>query len=955
MAKDRRPRFLSLHWKGLLVLSLLLVGLSTTFAMLNYLHLKNQFRNQQARTFQTLQAQFGQSIERAADRLQHLGLVLASLTDLERFLTARDKAEFADKEERRYASIRYELDVERVEYFTLEGKSIWEWTPATFHPLPEEMQQAALGKVREKEQPVSVLVCQPTCGLHVFVPILRNGRNLAIVELGQRIADLIIGFHGFTNADVAILVPVAPEERTHSSSEWSRIAALSSAHKLTPFLKALSERYPRWHGITKYDWVPWQGKNYSLSVTRLGDLVEGAKGTVVFIVDVSHTAAELQRGIREGFIVTGSVLVVAELALLLLVRTPLRHLQRLAETLPLLAHGRYREARQRLANNHSHTNSRDEIRILEETSIRLSYQLEETHRTLIADRDFIQGLFDTAQLIILTQNSEGKIHKANQFIVQLTGLDEDELAGRLFTDLVEDSDRKDQIANQLETLFDEFEHRLEHEATLVCQDGSKRHIVWVHTRLRQAHADDVAVLSVGLDVTDRIEAESKMRWLANHDPLTGLVNRARFHEELQRSFAEAERSSASAALLLLDLDHFKDINDSSGHAAGDALLILLANELRERARRSDVLARLGGDEFAVLMPGADRRGAETFAQDLIERLGGRMFQFNARSYRISTSIGIALIPDHGSAVEEVMANADIAMYQAKKAGRGRWHFFSDCDGGRAGAGQRVYWRGVVLRSLEKEGGALLHFQPIVNATTGELVYHEALMRLQLDDGRLAFPADFLEAATRSQLMYAIDAFVAKRALRILTQDKTVRLSINLSNAALDDPRWAEPLKEAVQRGALDPDRLLFEITETAAIADIDAARRTMHDLIALGFVFALDDFGAGFASFYYLKQLPIKYVKIDRSFITKLATEKGDKAFVMALTTLAHGYGQKVIAEGVEDAITLSALRTLGVDFVQGFFVGRPRPELASRPALIEGDDSWPYRLRLEAGRSART
>ncbi len=954
MAQDGRTPFFSLHWKGLILLSLLLTGLSASFAVLNHLHLKSQFRTQQAITFHTLQSQFGELIERSADRLQHLGVVLAALGDLEQFLTTRNVLAFTQKQQHRYASLRYELDVERVELFTLEGKSLWKWTPTTFSTLPEALERAALKQVREAEHPVSILACQPICNLHVFVPILKDGRNLAIVELGQGIADLIIGFQAITGTDLAILVPARPNDKTDLSRWQLRIAALSNAHELRPLLTRLADQEPTLSALNDGDWLAWQGKNYSLHVLPLRDIVKGGSGNILFVADVSRAVAEVQRGTHEGLLIIGFALAIAELFLLALVRAPLRHLQRLAETLPLLAQGRYREARQRLARNNTHRTSRDEIGILEETSVRLAYQLEENQRALIADRDFIQGLFDTAQVLILTQTRDGKIHTANEFTSQLTGLMLSELSGRLFVELIEGNDEKGQISEQLETLFVAPQHRLEHEAGLVCREGGKRHIVWVHTRLRQAHADGVAVLSVGLDVTARIEAESKMRWLANHDPLTGLVNRARFREELERSFAEAERSSTAAALVLLDLDHFKDINDSSGHAAGDALLILLADELRERARKSDVLARLGGDEFAVLMPGANRHGSATFAQDLIQRLEARMFQFNGRSYRISSSMGIALIPEHGKTVEEVMANADIAMYQAKKAGRGRWHFFSDSEGGHIGAAQRVYWRGVITRSLEKEGGALLHFQPIAHAITGEIFYHEALIRLKLEDGRLALPGDFLEAASRSQLMDAIDSFVTDEALRILTHDKTRRLSINLSSAALADPHWAEPLRKAVHRGILEPSRLLFEITEAAAIADLEAARRIMEELSALGFAFALDDFGAGFASFYYLKNLPVKYVKIDQSFVSELSGEKGDRAFVTALTILAHGYEQKVIAEGVEDAKTLAILRSLGVDFVQGYFIGRPSSAFIDQAAFADDKLPRPYVLQQEAARSVK-
>jgi diguanylate cyclase (GGDEF)-like protein len=508
-------------------------------------------------------------------------------------------------------------------------------------------------------------------------------------------------------------------------------------------------------------------------------------------------------------------------------------------------------------------------------------------------------------------------------MAQLVGRGSDDLRDIRFIDLIEPLDSNDESLKHLEQLFSNPLHRLEHEAALTCHDGTTRHIVWVHTRLGREHHNGVAILSVGLDATDRIQAESRIRWLANHDPLTGLANRLRFREELERSFAEASRSGVPTALLLFDLDHFKDVNDTSGHAAGDALLCLLANELRARARKSDILARLGGDEFAVLMTGANREGAEGFASALNQRLTERLFHFGDRSHRISASIGIALIPEHGKDVEEVMANADAAMYQAKKNGRGQWHLFSPLEEERAIVGNRAYWRSVIAQSLA-ENRLFFHYQPIIHVPTGQIAYHEALLRVRLEDGRLALPGEYMEVILRSDLMHAIDSFVTEEALRVLANNESMRLSINLSAAALNDASWVQPLREAVRIGVLAPSRLLFEITETAAIADLDTAKELMDELSGLGFGFALDDFGTGFASYHYLKQLPIKHVKIDRSFVSKLANDEGDRVFVTALTTLAHGYRQQVVAEGVEDAATLAVLKDLGVDMAQGFFIGHP-------------------------------
>ncbi len=449
----------------------------------------------------------------------------------------------------------------------------------------------------------------------------------------------------------------------------------------------------------------------------------------------------------------------------------------------------------------------------------------------------------------------------------------------------------------------------------------------------------VLILTGRNDVTDRVRAEARLAWLATHDPLTGLFNRHRFQEELERTLAELSRTQRSCALVLFDLDHFKDINDSSGHAAGDALLKMLAKLLKERARSSDTVARLGGDEFAVLMADTTVSGAETFAHELNERLLETPFHYAGKTYRISASIGIAMIPHHGSNVEDLMANADLAMYQAKQLGRGRFHTFSFEDQAREGAGKRVYWKEVIIRALEHKR-FLFHFQPVADAVSKAIVFHEALLRLRQEDATLILPGAFTDAAQRSGIISAIDRFVVEEALKVLKESAARHLrpilSINLSAHALTDTQWTELLKTEVKAGRLNPRQLLFEVTETAAVADVTAARKVMDAMAELGFQFAIDDFGAGFASFHYLKHLPFTYVKIDKSFISKLASDPGDRAFVQAITTLAHGYGQKVIAEGVEDEATLQLLRELGVDYVQGFHIGRPDNQMATGLVIIQ-------------------
>ena len=462
----------------------------------------------------------------------------------------------------------------------------------------------------------------------------------------------------------------------------------------------------------------------------------------------------------------------------------------------------------------------------------------------------MQGVLDAAQVLVVTQNRHGIIQMANKFAAQVTGFTTVKLQGRRFVDLIADVEAHQEVLSKLDDLYARGQRRADHEHDLVGRDGTRHQVMWVHTRLHGEHTDDAAVVSVGLDVSERVQAESRMRWLANHDTLTSLCNRHRFLEDLTRTYDEVARTRVTAALLLFDLDHFKEINDTSGHAAGDALLRMIAEELNFRARKSDVVARLGGDEFAVLLPNTDASGAETFARQFNERLAEAPFVHGDKRYRIGASIGIAVLPDHGVNVEEVMANADVAMYAAKRAGRGRAAVFAYEDD--QALAQGIYWKDVLTHALA-ESRLFFHYQPVSDAATGAIAHHEALLRLTMAEGRAAFPGQFLPAAQRSGLSSKIDCAVVSAALDVLCADPTLRLSISLSAAVWNDTRWVELLVQAARERRMDPERLILEVTETAVVTDLAKAKSIMEEVARHGFCLAIDDVGAGFSTSNYLR------------------------------------------------------------------------------------------------------
>ncbi len=456
-------------------------------------------------------------------------------------------------------------------------------------------------------------------------------------------------------------------------------------------------------------------------------------------------------------------------------------------------------------------------------------------------------------------------------------------------------------------------------------------VVWVTrtaTVVRDSDGVPLHFLDQVQDVTERRRFEHELRHLADHDPLTGLYNRRRFEQELDRQVSEVARYGPRGALLVLDLDHFKYVNDALGHHAGDELILSVAATLRGRLRESDILARLGGDEFAVLLPNVDEGGATRVAGDLVRAIRDEAAVGGSdRRRRVTTSVGVAPIRAGDVTGEELLIAADLAMYDAKEAGRDRFAVVTPDAARPDRVRGRVSW-------LERIRGALaddrfvLHAQPIRDLRTGEIGHHELLLRMLGDDGELIPPGAFLPLAERFGLTPEIDRWVTERAIELLADDPagTRSLEVNLSGPSLNDTTLLRLVEERLRSMEVDPRRLIFEVTETAAVANIPLARRFAERLMALGCRFALDDFGAGFGSFYYLKHLPFDYLKIDGEFVAGCLANRTDQLVIEAVVRIAQGLGKETIAEFVETPELEAFLRDQGIDYAQGFHIGRPAP-----------------------------
>jgi len=442
-----------------------------------------------------------------------------------------------------------------------------------------------------------------------------------------------------------------------------------------------------------------------------------------------------------------------------------------------------------------------------------------------------------------------------------------------------------------------------------------------------------------LDISERRHFEQQLHYLADHDPLTSLHNRRRFETELDRVIAESLISGERGALLVLDLDGFKVVNDRFGHSVGDDLVAHIGRLLRESVRRSDFIARLGGDEFAIILRDCPEPQATEVAEKVLDAIRTRGLVVTTKATaRVTTSVGIALYgPGIIATADELAVEADIAMYEAKADGRNGYAVYVAAGERHGNANERDSWFSRLRRALD-EDRFVLHAQPIVPICSAGLPRYELLIRMLDDNDELVPPGAFLLNAERFDLIGEVDRWVISQAVSLLHEHARIgndfSLSVNLSGKTMNDLDLADDLGEMLKAHPIPPGRLVVEVTETAAIVNIERARELAQQLRRLGCLFALDDFGSGFSSFYYLKHLQFDYLKIDGEFITKLVSTETDQLLVQAVVGIARGLGTQTVAEFVGDTETVKLLEQLGVDYGQGFHLGRPAPVETLLPQL---------------------
>ena len=574
----------------------------------------------------------------------------------------------------------------------------------------------------------------------------------------------------------------------------------------------------------------------------------------------------------------------------------------------------------------------------------LRQRVQYMHRARLAsqalqnERDFVSAVVDTAAALVLILDPEGRILRFNSSCERASGLSLDDVRDKTVWDVLVCPEEREHERGMFDRLTSERATR-HYEGSWTAADGSRREIAWSNAVLVDDDGEVEYVVCTGLDITERNEAEEKVRFLASYDPLTGLPNRSLIAERVERAIVAADDDGQQLAVLFMDLDRFKYVNATLGHAVGDSLLRGVAERLTKSLRLSDVLARhgqglrtelgrLGGDEFTVLLTGVSH--AKEVA-GIIERLQGalrRPFKLESQEYMVTASVGATLYPADRSDAEALLRNAESAMCAARDERSGGYHFYSAAM--HTSVSRRFSMESELRQAIDR-GELTLHYQPKVFVETRRVAGAEALVRWQHPTRGLLPPAAFIEVAEETGLIVPVGEWVLREACnQVMTWMEVgvrpISVAVNLSSAQFHIDDLLGRIVSILNETAMDTNFLGIEVTESVIMRDARQASDLLSRLDELGVQVAIDDFGTGYSSLSSLKDLPVHQLKIDRAFIEGLAESPKDVAVTRAIIAIGHGLGLTVVAEGVESEEQFEVLKQEGCDEVQGFLISPPIP-----------------------------
>lgn len=941
----------SIRWKAVLFLSMVLIAISVSMVTL-YTHtlLQEAGRTTQQSVLQQDQV-LSSLLRELRDQQIQLTLLLPNLANVSESILGHNSEGLQSALHPHWLNLALNLNLNYLYMFDEQGSQL-----GGLHHQ-DQIGALELEQVRdiarmaaEDVAPRYFMSCTSQCTYYVVEPFITSRGVRGAIVIGRNISEIVVSFQHLLGVDLGVLIPVSDITSSTDARmmpNWGlHTWALSNFETQADVLKAIQADLP-----VADDSVFQSDENihYRMHVLETGGVETiNAQPRFISLQNITENRRLLENTIDKGITVGVLGWVLAELLLFMLILKPTRQLARITRALPLLAGSEFGQARKYLSPRNRRWFT-DELDVLERTALKVCEELEALNQT-VADntrelhtqmteqtraRQFVSRLLDTAPLIILTQSRDGQIELMNRWGREVTG-NPGELDAPLsdFQSLHLPDTMPEAWLERLQDLDNIDPPRYQHEAQLKDRDGGLRYVTWLHS-LVESEAGKPSILSVGMDLTKRVEAENKLSWLATHDTLTGLQNRHSFQKHLSRLLERGSRG----ALLFIDADRFKYINDTAGHNVGDSVLIYIAQMLEQHTRDSDVVARLGGDEFVILLPRASATTARAVMAKLSSLLDTHLRLANGSFQHFSCSLGGALYPDHGTRDEELLAAADMAMYTAKQQGQGKWHLY---DASRAMIDRMqadLTWQEKIRLALSDDLFRL-YFQPILDVTDNSISHYEVLLRMQNGPNEVIPPGDFIPVAERTGLIGQVDTWVLAESMKFLAAynaehaDSPISLAVNISAPSIQSPTFDRTFFRLCDRHGISPDQIIIEITETAFLSEFQSALLTLEKLAVSGCRIALDDFGVGFSSFSYLKQMPLSYVKMDGSYVRELHRSPQEQIFVKCLTEMVSGFNMTTVAEFVETEEILVVLKRLGVKYAQGYLIGKPSPVIETAATL---------------------
>lgn len=656
-------------------------------------------------------------------------------------------------------------------------------------------------------------------------------------------------------------------------------------------------------------------------------------GSVRFGLSLTALATSRDMILRQGTLIAAMEVLLSFLLLTGAGYLLTRHIRQLLLATQQIAAGDYAI--------HIPVRGQDEIRVLGDNFNRMSQAVRERIEALRRSEQALHEEKERAEVTlhsigdgVITTDVDGHVRYLNPVAEMLTGCKLAAVEGKLIEHFyrVVDEQTGSPLANPVRLcLADNTVVSGMNRAQLIGGDGKVYSIEETASPIRDREGQTIGAVLVVRDVTTAREISRRMEYQATHDMLTGLVNRRQFERHVEQAIADIRGDGGTAAMCYMDLDQFKVVNDTCGHAAGDQLLVELARIIKGKTREQDVVGRLGGDEFGLLLHDVNLDQAAFYAAEIRNSIRDYRYVVDSHAFQVGVSIGVVAIRPESGTLAEVFTAADVACYVAKDKGRNEIYISHMNDVEQAKRQLEMQWSARIPPAL-KEDRFVLHHQEILPLSddSGLAPRCELLVRMVETDGTLVPPGKLIPAAERFRQMPDVDRWVIRNALRLIAEPGRDRqfaaYAINLSGQSLGQPELLDYVKREILRSGVRPELLTFEVTETAAIQNIAHAGQFMADLKKMGCQFALDDFGSGLSSFGYLKNLPVDYLKIDGSFVRNMLRDHHDHSIVVAIAQIAKTLGIRCVAEFVGDHDTVVALKEIGVDYGQGFFLHRPEP-----------------------------